>query len=157
MPNWKEFQEQGFDFTEKELKVFEREIIQIYRDAQKAIEEKLEKAYTSLAGIDPSDSGYYNELIKTGSLETLLSDIGKAYTYFTSKAGRKTVSASQLAITNNYYRQMFGSMWVGASFGALPEELVELAVLGTSKAWENYSKKIAKKFGSGSLYQPKRS
>lgn len=150
------FQEQGYDLTEKEIKALEREIIQIYRNAQLSLEADLEKVYSKLAGISPENAGYYNELLKRERLRAILADVSKTYGSFINQANTKIVAASKLAVTNNYYRQLYASSW-GATvmFGAIPEQVVNLSVFGSAEAWKDYTKSIAAKFGDGGFYQPK--
>jgi len=156
MADFAGFQEQGYRLTEKEIAVLEREIIKVYREAQKALTADLTKVYAKLAGIDPTDAGYYNELLKRDRLTTLQQTVTATYNKYANFAGVKTATASKLAITNNYYRQLYTSAWgTTVTFGALPEELVNLATYGTDKAWKAYTKTIAKKFGAAGLYQPK--
>lgn len=156
MPTFSKFKEQGFDLTESEVKRLEREIIKIYREAQKELASQIKSVYSKLAGISAEDSGYYNELLKYNRLSKILADVQKTYSGYITKADLTTVTASKVAITNNYYRQMYASSWADTvTFGALPEVVVELSVYGSEEAWKAYTASVKKKFGDGSAYQPK--
>lgn len=92
MADFGQFQEQGFDLTQKEVKKLEKEIIASYNDAQKELERLLEKTYSKLAGIDPADGGYYNELLKRDRYTAMLKESREIYSRYLNKSNTLTVS-----------------------------------------------------------------
>ena len=155
MPNWRRFQQDGFARTELEIEAIEAEVIQIYRDALRSIEDDLRRAYSRLAGVDPADAGYYNALIRTGRLDGLLRAVNDNYRRYARQSGRSIASASRVGIVNNYYRQLYAAQWAAdVSFSAIPDDLVELAVFGTESAFREYRRRNERLYGPPGVYQP---
>jgi len=152
---YKEFRNLGFQITEGEIKTIEREIQGYYLEAYKDIKVELQKQYLKvLSGVKPEN--YYNEMLKYNRLDLMLKQITTDYNSYISKAGKRTVDALKLGMSNNYYRAQFATSWaaVPAKFTVLPDKLIQVAALGTQQTVKDITKAIADKFGEGVEYMP---
>jgi hypothetical protein len=152
---FKEFQRLGYELSEKDMKIYEREIIRNYENAYRDIRKRIEDLYlTKLSDIAPTD--YYNEMLKRNRLESLLSQITADYTAYAKASGKATIKALQVGFTENYYRQQFTTSWSEAvrKFTVLPDSLIELATVGTDKSFKAVSDAVVKKFNDKPFYMP---
>lgn len=152
---YKQFQELGFNLTEKEINKIEKEVQGLYVQAYKDISERIKLQHLKvLSSVDTAD--YYNEMLKYNRLDILLKDISKDYRGYIRQVGNKTTSALKMGMANNYYRQQFATSWapVPAKFTALPKSLIEVAAVGTENTVSEITTAIAKKFGEGVEYMP---
>ena len=140
MASFKNFQLQGRVFTEKELEPYLRLIIDDYEEAAKVIRREMKSYYSKyLVGVKPEN--YYNVMIQYDRLDKMLKEIETEYKKYTRLAGNKIGSASEMAMTNNYYRQRYALSFVEQpnplSFGVLNTDLVGASVFGTQKYWDS--------------------
>lgn len=140
---WKELQKKTYSVTEKEYKVYTDEIIAIYQNAYIEVREELKKAYAQyLTGVDSTD--YYNLLTKSKRLENLLDEITRTYVVSAQKAGKSQVTASTMAIANQYYRSLYAMQWAEEAstiFPVLSDRIIDYAVFGTVEAWKAFTPK----------------
>ena len=160
MATFNEFGLAGDNLTKREARKIWLQIADTYAQAIKDLEDQVNVVYGKfLAGIKPED--YYNELLKRGRLEALLSNAQKSYSEAATKAGRLQINASRVSITNNYYRQQFAlNFGVSADqFVPISDDIVRIAVAGTPKAWEEINARtrarLERTFGNLDNYQPK--
>jgi len=150
--------------TERQLAVITREILASYEDARKDINREIQKLFSrTLEGVSPDD--YYNVAIQGERLKSLQAQIDTLYVNASVKAGRKTVSASTLAMDNAYYKNQYIAehfapvAGVDLSFTAMPPELLELSVTGNIDRWNaleaDLKKGIQAKYGNIQEYVPK--
>lgn len=154
--NWSNFQEEAFNITRKEVRMLNKQVLDEYRKAIKDIEQRLEKVYSKiLQGVSPED--YYNVMIKRNRLEKLIKDIREKYTVSSKKAGVLTRIIASLSFSNTYYRRAYNMQWLEPKYKvkAIPKSLLELSILGTSKAWEKITESIQNKFGDKKIYIPR--
>ena len=147
--SFKTFQELGYDLTDAEIKAYEKQIIQSYKEMLKELEASIKKGYSVLAGITPENGNYYNEFLKHGRKEKLFIEISQQYNALYKQLNSTVSDASKIAITNNYYRQLYSMNWLASElkFVAIPDSIVELSVYGSDNAWKAITKSIADKFG----------
>lgn len=154
--NWSEFQENAYSLTEREIRVLEKEIIDIYTQAEREVSRQIADLYANvLAGVKPED--YYNTVIKYDRLKNLLDNIQTNLIRYTREAATFTQQASQMGISNVYYRQMYAAGWIvpEVAVGTLPLALVELSVYGTQESWKAIQGKALEKiYGSAGRYIP---
>ncbi len=138
-------QNEGYLLTEKELKKLEKQIIRNYQEAYNQIKEEIKTVYAKiLVTVDPKD--YYIEMIRFGRLNKLLEEIKKAVNKASGKNGILQINSSKVAITNNYYRQLYINEWVKEGvFSALNPDVIDISVFGTPVAWEGIRKKALEK------------
>ena len=137
-----------------------QKMIDQYKEAYKDIDGTLEKAYAKLAGIDPADAGYYNELIKTQRLQNLQDQIKTLYNDAAKRAGFLQIESSKTAINNVYYGNMYSVNWFSGAqkleyFAVLNPNVVKVSVLSTPKIWENIRENHPEQIKNLAKYQPK--
>lgn len=150
-----EFQQLGFEITEREMLSYERQIIANYQEAYKSVKARLEAMYlTKLSDVAPID--YYNEMLKRNRLDTMLKQIAADYATYAKASGKATIKALETGFTDNYYRQQYTTAWSEAvkKFTVLPESLIELSTVGTDKSFKAVSDAVVKKFGEKASYMP---
>jgi len=154
--SFKSFQELGYDLTDAEIKAYEKQIVQSYQTVLKELKDSIEKSYSVLAGITPENGNYYNEFLKHGRKEKLFIEITKQYNDLYKQLNSTVSNASKIAITNNYYRQLYSKSWLAEElkFIVIPESIVELSVYGSDTAWKEITKSIAEKFGKDQYKAP---
>ena len=156
-------QKQARGQTEAQIAALTREILSVYDDARKVILLDIQKVYAQvLAGVSPDD--YYNTIIKYDRLNKLLAEIDKQYIAYSIKAGRMTVESSKLAMSNAYYKNEYvmaffsPNIGISLNFTPLPPALVEMAVTGNLKIWQEIGSKAQQKmietFGTMNAYVP---
>ena len=152
---WKDFQNDAYALTEREINVLRKECLINYELAKKAVKRELDDLYLKyLTGIKPED--YYNTVIKFDRLVNIQKTINLEYTRYTKQAGGYIEAASHLAMSNIYYRKMYAAGWLipEVTPGILPPALIEFSVYGTAEKWKEITKSIKKTYGRQQLYQP---
>ncbi len=153
---WETFQDEAFGLTKAEIKVLSRDVLSYYTEARKGIEADIEKLYLKhLTGVKPED--YYNEIIKRNILKDNLAKITADYNAWSRKAGNMVAQASELAMSNTYYRKLFATQWLAPelNFGYLPRSLIELTTYSTEDAWKGVKEGIINTYGSLNNYTSK--
>lgn len=145
--SFKDFKLLGYTLTEDEIIKAEKQIVASYKAALKTIDQAVKTQYANLAGVDPTDAGYYNEMLKYDRLTKLQIQITKAYSGIGIKA--KIATILKIAFTNNYYRQQFANKWIAIKslFTAIPNSIVELSVFSTADRLLKFSDIIKSKWG----------
>lgn len=152
---WKSFQDTAFRLTEKEVNGHIPYIISQYKQAIEVIDEDLKKIYTDiLSGLDPND--YYTAMLKYDRLYKLLTEVTRQYSKYSRTAGKRIVVTGNISASNIFYRKQYNNQWlVDIEFAVLPNELIEMSVLGSQVAWNKYQKSIIYDiYGSASQYYP---
>lgn len=149
----KELQEQGYDITREEYMALHGRVTSELKTALDDSRRKLRKLYDKLDSVKPED--YYVTAVKYNRLSKLEDDLIKAYKAAARKSGTAIKNASELAISNSYYRQQFAATLgvstledVNMIFTTLPEEVVKTSVYGTAT-------KFNEKFGKPNDYVAK--
>jgi len=137
-----------------------KNMVDQYRTAYDDIDSLLEKAYARLAGIDPADAGYYNELIRTQRLQNLQDQIKKLYNDAARSVGFLQIESSKTAINNVFYGNMYSVNWFSGAqgfeyFAVLNPNVVKVSVLSTPKIWESIRKNHPSQIKGLTKYQPK--
>ena len=151
--NLQEFQLKGYTATEAEVKKIEKLILEQYKEAGKKIDQRLQKLYADLSDIDPND--YYNWLIQYDRNIKLKKDISDIYTFYDIKAKNLTAQSGSIAMSNNYYRQLYVLEWLEPiSFAIVQPDLIKYAVTGQIDAWNNLSKTAKDKYLNSGIWPP---
>ncbi len=154
---WKSFQDQAYRLTEQEIEKLIPYVVAQYRLAIKDINSQLKDVYTNiLSGVKPAD--YYNTMLKYDRLTKLLDSVTKSYAVYSRKVGKTTGDAGKIAMSNNFYRLQFTNKWLipGIDFALLPDDLIQIAVYGSTEAFKKYQSSALKKiFGDATGYMPK--
>jgi len=126
-----------YNVTAKEVDKLNKEIISAYEMAYKQIDVELAKTYaTVLMGIPPDD--YYNEMLKYKRLQNLQNGIADIMHDTFKLSDRTTIDASELAMSNSYYREIYQSQWFsGLDFVYLNKDLLDYAVTGNLSTWKD--------------------
>jgi hypothetical protein len=146
----------GYIATEDELKDIARLIAKDYQTAGKAVANQLKDFYASnLVGVDPDK--YYAESLKYKRLNKLYTNIQDQYAIASQKVARKIAASSELAVTNNYYKQRYAlsssAVTDEMAFGLINPHLVEASVYGTQEAWSKIqSEAFEVKWGDPKYY-----
>lgn len=151
--NWRQFQEQGYDLTEAEIKKLYPDIIRSYQEAKKRILADIKEQYVKyLSAVDTDD--YYNEMLKYDRLLKIEAQISADFVKASREAEKVIYQAERIGFSNMYYRSVYASMWLAPSYSmtVLPEGLIQLATLGTVDAWKKYTNKMIKDFGEQGYY-----
>lgn len=151
--NWSDFQAQGYNLTEAEIKVLSKQVIQQYQAAYEAVSADLKNQYAKiLTGVKPED--YYNEMMKYNRLDKMQKEIKKLYLSYSSKSGLIIENISYVGFTNEFYRAQYEASWL-ATFpvGIMPRQLAEFAVLGSESSWKAITKRIEDVYGKISIYK----
>lgn len=137
-----EAQIQGYVLTEREYQVLINDVLKQYEKASKNMIKRLRNFYLkNLQGIAPED--YYNEAIKFNRLNKLIKSAAEEYRVAAIQAGKTQAQASALAMSNNYYRQLYAMQWTDEAselFTFLNKKAVELSVFGTENKWKELTK-----------------
>lgn len=155
-----EIMQKAYDLNDIEVKRIAIQTQKEYAAAYKAIDAKIKNLHLKILDGIPKGE-YYNYMSKAGRYETLLKSIEVEYLQASRAAGRQTVEASKLAISNSYYRQLYSLNWTQADtvFTALNPKVIDISVFGTPKVQQELKKqtiaKIDGTFGSPAAYQPK--
>jgi len=153
--NFKEFQLEGFLKSETEYQSIEKLIFEQYREAGRMIDERLQKLFLTLqsGGITPENQ--YNWLIQYDRNIKLKKEIADIYTRFDLSTMGLTAKSGEVAISNNYYRQLFTLQWAAPiSFAKIPDKIVEYAVKGQIDAWKQLSEKSKAKYLNSGVWPP---
>ena len=153
--SFKEFQLEGFIKSESEYQSIEKLIFEQYREAGRMIDERLQKLFLTLqsGGITPENQ--YNWLIQYDRNIKLKKEIADIYTRFDLSAMGLTAKSGEVAISNNYYRQLFTLQWVAPiSFAKIPDKIVEYAVKGQIDAWKQLTEKSKTKYLNSGVWPP---
>ena len=159
MPNFKDFQLQGYLNTESEVKRIARVMAADYLAAAQAVKKEMRSYYAKyLSGVSPDD--YYDTLLQYNRLNNMLDEIERLYMDAAKKAGGDIAAASELAITNNFYRQRYALSFVDQpidlQFGLINPNIVEASVYGTAEAWDRIrTEKVKEIYGNPNLYMRK--
>ena len=153
--NLKNFYIKAYELTEKDMLSSVKEIEGIYKQLFKDIDSQIQKQYLKyLSAVDTKD--YYNEMIKYDRLINLEKQIQATYLSYYKQISKQTEQSLRIGFSNLYYRQAFINQWLEPELliGALPDNLIELTVLGTRESWKKITQSIKDKFGDMNLYQP---
>jgi hypothetical protein len=160
MATFKGSQLESFTLTEEEMQRIWKLIIKDYEAAYREIDATLARTYAKVLQGVPKDK-MYNELIKYDRLDKMLNEIQDEYIKWSKRAGKKSALSSTMAVTNNYYRNLYVLDWfspnanIDLSFSFINQNLVEQSVLGTTKSWQAIQKEtFSKVWGSPINYQP---
>jgi len=144
--SFKSFLEEGSRLTDREIRTASREMIKHYAEAEKEIRKSMDKVYSKYLATQNKED-YYNIMIQHDRLQKLQNEVGKVYTYYDKKAGRKVGEAGRLAMSNSFYRQQYQLSWQAPlSFVSLNPQIVEAAVFGTPRTWQDIPKQARERF-----------
>lgn len=152
---WSKFQQDGFVLTQKETIDLNKQVLNEYRLAKKAIDADIKEAYLKhLTGVHPDD--YYNEMINFNRLRTLQAQITTEYVKHSRNAGTKIAQLLKLAMSNLYYRKIYADQWLvpGMKVGILPRDLIDLTIYGLDSQYKKITKHIEAVFGAKGNYVP---
>ncbi len=151
--------QQGYTLTEAEMKPLWNQVLNSYRQAYSEIDNELAKTYAKyLEGVDPDD--YYNTMIKFDRLGTLQKEVATIYKSEATAAGKSTALSSQVAMTNNFYRQQYTMSWFADNgFSFIDQRLVNASVFGTEEIYKQIQstavrRVIETKYGDIKQYFP---
>lgn len=153
-------QESGYSLTENEMRPLWNAVLNSYRKASREIDDELAKTYAKyLSTADPQD--YYNIMIRFDRLTKLQKEVTAIYTRYSQLAGNRVTKSSELAITNNFYRQQYTLAWfspnadIDLAFTFINENVVNASVFGTADTWKKIqSDAIKRLYGNPSQYFP---
>lgn len=157
-----QMQERALALSNTELQRFSREIARQYDIARREIRIEIERFYGRvLSGVPPQNQ--YNEAIKFDRLQKLQRQVDDLYNQAARQAGIQVRNASRLAIYNEYARNAYAlnlvTPLINLTFLKLPSSMVDIAVLGTARAWRELESRVRRRiedtFGGPSRYQPK--
>lgn len=157
---------QASALTQAEIRKNQARVIQTYRDALSALETELAKWYAKyLNGEAAANGNFYNIMIKNDRLNEMLRAVSQLYINYSVIAGNISKESSKIAFTNSYYREQYLLEWFSSTIGVAPTfagvnpVLLETAVFGTEKVWNDLTKrardKIEKTYGTIDRYIPK--
>lgn len=148
-----ELQEQGYDITRKEYMALHRRVTEELRNALDESRRQLRRLYDSLDSVKPED--YYVTAVRLNRLTQLQNGLIEAYNQAARRSGDVIRNASELAISNAFYRQQFAMVLgtsvledVNMTFATLPRDVIEASVYGTAT-------QIRDRYGVASDYIPK--
>lgn len=157
-----QMQGRALALSSTELQRFSRELARQYDIAGREIRQQINQFYSRvLTGIRPEN--YYNEAIKFDRLQKLQRQVDDLYNQAARQAGIQVRNASRLAIYNQYARNAYALSLVtppiNLTFFKLPSSMVDIAVLGTGRAWRQLETRVRRRIeetlGGPSPYQPK--
>jgi len=112
---------------------------EVQRELKTALDDsraQLRQLYDQIGGVGPDD--YYVTAVRRG-LSSTQDSIASTYTRAAMRSGDLIVSASALAISNNFYRQQFAVVLASSlvpdfrfTFVVLPPEVIAASVYGTA-------------------------
>ncbi len=148
-----EMQESIYTLTDKQVKAIAVQMADDYATAMRSIDAKLKKLYLEiLSGVHPDR--YYAVAVKYNRLKKLLVSVQSDYIKAARASGQKTIAASELALSNVYYRTQYALSWGEDAFSVfvpINQKIVEASVYGIPQAWD----KLEKTYGSQLDYLPK--
>lgn len=152
---YKSASELTFALTEDESKKLIAQMLTNYKQATIDITRELEMWYGRYL-INTNPANYYNIMIQSNRLNTLLAQCQQYYNVYANLAGEKTIAISEMAITNTYYRNQYMIKWLDMSdkmiFAAINPNIVQLTVTGTQESWKRIQETISAKVAN--FYQP---
>lgn len=150
--------EQAYKITATERKRLEKLMLASYQEAIDKMQIDLRKFNTKyLSGVKQTE--YYTK-VSGERLEQLIMQAQRQYNIALNKVKRLQYSASELSISNVYYRQLYIMNWTeGKIFSILPPEYIEATVYGTMSKWKelasSYKKRYTDRFGDIARYPVK--
>lgn len=143
--SFQSLQKDSYGLTQKEVRKLRFEVLRGYKSSLKKIEAQLNKVYAEiLQGVEPEK--YYNTMLKRNRLEKLFREIEEIYLAQAQVMNATMAESSELAFTNQFYRQQYISAWfvpvAGASldFYFIDNLAVEMSVYGTEAKWNELRK-----------------
>lgn len=138
--NYIDFQQQGSDWTKREVRKKQLEIIDLYKDSLRDTRSKLQSLYAKeLQGIKPEE--FYNHTLKFNRLEKLEQSILDDIKSLQKSVNKVTADSSALALSNNYYRQQYATNWLSPyTFTNVSKDLIEYAVFSNPQRLRDLKK-----------------
>lgn len=140
MATYQGLQLQGRQLTTREVKKLESEMIALYKQAGKEADAVLSKFYADTIGMKPAER--YDYFVSYGRDEKIQKEIISIFKKYDTQVRTLQINAGRVAMSNNYYRQMYTSKWLEpVGFQALNQKLVTFAVTGDLSIWKSLKNK----------------
>ena len=128
---YEQLSQKGYIITEKEIETINKLILEEYKTALNEIKIDVKDAYAKyLTGSNRED--FYLIMKKNKRLQKLVNTINTIINKLFNKVSPLFINASNMAFTNNYYRQLYAAQWLleKATFTKVNEDAVLASVLG---------------------------
>ena len=147
-------QRQATNITKREIRGKSWQIAREYDKALTEISNKIDIFYEKfLNATDPNN--YYNNANKLNRLFNLFDEVQEAYATYARIANTKISEASEIAISNEFYRRQFvnsafvplGDVAKSATFAILDPVAIEMSVYGTEAKWKSIQDENRNRYG----------
>lgn len=144
---YEQLQQQAYALTSAEVRGLNTRIIKLYKEALDDISAQIRDAYASYL-VSTDTKSYYVEMIKYDRLVKLQQSIQAAFTRYSQRAQTYIEHATSVSASNMYYRSLYTQSWAAdIPFAAVPYNMIEAIVYGTSDAWRKIPKDILARYG----------